>query len=113
MPLLEESVSTVHALIFEMNGHRYVRDLGSRTGTHVNGKPVHQQLLELGDELRIGDTAFQYLAEADAAAAQEDAEEDLSGTATISVAEDDVIELEPEPAPARRTAPRPSSRRPP
>src|SRR5438105_9362346 len=32
--LMEESASTAHAVLFSMNGNRYVRDLGSRTGTH-------------------------------------------------------------------------------
>ncbi len=36
----DEAVSTCHAVIFEMDGKRYVRDLGSRTGTFVNGKQV-------------------------------------------------------------------------
>jgi len=59
--LEEPAVSSTHALIFEVNGHRFIRDLGSRTGTLVNGKPVHHQPLEFGDQVRIGDTTFRYL----------------------------------------------------
>src|SRR6185295_10197129 len=58
--LLEESVSTGHAVILQMNGHRYVRDLGSRTGTYVNGVAVHQHQLNPGDAIRIGETTLTY-----------------------------------------------------
>lgn len=61
VPLEEESVSNSHALIFESNGHRFIRDLGSRTGILVNGKPVHHELLEFGDQIRIGETNFRYI----------------------------------------------------
>lgn len=66
--LPEASVSNTHALIFEINGQRFIRDLGSRTGTLVNGKPVHHQELEFGDQIRVGDTEFRYVS---AAAPQE------------------------------------------
>lgn len=62
--LPEASVSNTHCLIFEANGHRFIRDLGSRTGTLVNGKPVHHQQLEFGDEIRVGDTEFRFLSAA-------------------------------------------------
>lgn len=60
IPLIEESASTAHAVIFEMNGDRYVRDLGSRTGTFVNGVSTHQHKLTPGDTLRVGDTDIRY-----------------------------------------------------
>lgn len=66
----EAAVSNTHALIFEVNGHRFIRDLGSRTGTLLNGKPVHHQPLEFGDQIRIGDTIFQYVSAADVSADQ-------------------------------------------
>src|SRR5437763_66821 len=58
--LQEESASTSHAIIFEMDGHRYLRDLASRTGTFVNGKQVHQVELMPGDEIKVGETTMQY-----------------------------------------------------
>ena len=61
IPLLEASVSNTHALIFEVNGQHFIRDLGSRTGTLVNGKPVHHQPLDFGDEIRIGETSLRYI----------------------------------------------------
>src|SRR4051812_44712787 len=35
--LIEASVSTAHAVLFHVGGKRFIRDLGSRTGTFVNG----------------------------------------------------------------------------
>jgi pSer/pThr/pTyr-binding forkhead associated (FHA) protein len=56
----DDSVSTAHAVIFEMDGRRFVRDLGSRTGTFVNGNQVHQAELEIGDTIRIGQIDLKY-----------------------------------------------------
>ncbi|MFW5741426.1 MAG: FHA domain-containing protein, partial [Myxococcota bacterium] len=51
------SVSRIHASITHENGETYVRDLGSKNGTFVNGKQVGMQptLLRVGDLLTIGD----------------------------------------------------------
>ncbi len=82
--LIEASVSTVHAVIFEINGDRYIRDLGSRTGTHVNGEPVHQQKLQVQDKIRIGETNFRYIpGDAAETADSLDELEDLVGTAAL------------------------------
>ena len=54
------AVSTAHALIFELNGRHFVRDLGSRTGTFINGRQVHQEALDVGDMIRVGETAIRY-----------------------------------------------------
>lgn len=60
LPLAGESVSTTHALIVDLDGDHYVRDLGSRTGTFVNGEKVHQVPLAYGDVIKVGDTEFTY-----------------------------------------------------
>src|SRR5688572_2174606 len=61
IPLIEDSVSTAHAIIFEMNGKRFIRDLNSRKGTSVNGKKIDQQAeLNFGDTIRIGETDIVY-----------------------------------------------------
>lgn len=60
IPLLEESVSTAHAVILERDGKRYLRDLGSRTGTFLNGRKIHQEELRPGDVIRIGETELRY-----------------------------------------------------
>ena len=61
IPVNNASISNTHALLFEVNGQRFIRDLGSRTGTLVNGKPVHHQLLEFGDEIKIGEISCRFL----------------------------------------------------
>jgi len=59
--LMEASVSTAHAVLFHVGGKRYVRDLGSRSGTFVNGTKVHQHELTPGDTIRIGETDLRYV----------------------------------------------------
>jgi pSer/pThr/pTyr-binding forkhead associated (FHA) protein len=56
------AVSNTHAVIYECDGKRHVRDLGSRTGTQVNGTTVHHHPLELGDRITVGGTTFRYVA---------------------------------------------------
>lgn len=50
------SVSRLHATIIHREGETFIRDLGSRNGTFVNGARVHDTLvrIEVGDEVRIG-----------------------------------------------------------
>ena len=60
IPLDYDGVSNTHAIVFEANGERFIRDLGSRTGTLVNGRPIHHQLLSFGDMIRIGATEIRY-----------------------------------------------------
>lgn len=87
--LVEDSASTAHAVLFSMGGKRYVRDLGSRTGTHVNGQQVRQAEINFGDSIQIGETVMRYQAAAavDGPAAEVDELEDLVGTAPL-LAED-------------------------
>ncbi len=58
--LEDDAVSTAHAVIYERNGHRFVRDLGSRTGTILNGTAVHDAPIKFGDAIRIGTESLQY-----------------------------------------------------
>ena len=49
------TLSRHHARITVMNGEVTVEDLGSKNGTHVNGRRVDQPVaLEDGDELQVG-----------------------------------------------------------
>ena len=53
--------SARHAEVFARNGSRYVRDLGSTNGTHVDGHAlVAEHRLRPGDELRVGETELRY-----------------------------------------------------
>jgi len=54
------TVSIAHALLFELDGAHYIRDMLSRTGTHVNGAPIKQQKLNPDDHVRIGEMEFRY-----------------------------------------------------
>jgi len=85
--LLEQSVSTAHALLFDLDGRWFLRDLSSRTGTFVNGNKIHQEEVHFGDQFLIGDTTLK-LATATSAAVvpnQSDVDEleDLIGTAPL------------------------------
>lgn len=93
--LVESSVSNCHALIFEQNGARWIRDLHSRTDTFVNDKPIHQQQLELDDDIRIGETQMRYVATA-VDEAHIDELEDLVGTAKLSSDDSVHRQLEPD-----------------
>ena len=53
-------VSKAHALIFEHNGVRLIRDLASRHGTFVNGENIHEVVLRDGDLIQIGNAEFRY-----------------------------------------------------
>jgi two-component system, cell cycle response regulator len=56
-----DSVSRRHARFTFEGGRRLVTDLNSTNGTYVNDKPILTQLLENGDQVKIGDTIFKYL----------------------------------------------------
>lgn len=59
--LMEEGVSTAHAIIFECNGVHFIRDLYSRGGTFLNGKKIHQEALKFGDVVLVGETTIKYI----------------------------------------------------
>src|SRR5215216_6188231 len=62
------SVSTTHAAVYDVNGRRYIMDLGSRSGTLVNNQKTLQVELKIGDVIDIGGTEVRYTAAAGAAA---------------------------------------------
>lgn len=49
-----------HAVIFEQDGQRYIRDLRTAAGTFVNDKRIELAELKPGDVIRIGDTPLRY-----------------------------------------------------
>jgi len=56
-----DDVAPAHAVIFVMDGKRFVRDLNTPGGTFVNGEPVHQTELRPGDVLRVGSMTMEYV----------------------------------------------------
>lgn len=50
----DPDASLVHALVFHLNGHPAVCDLGSRGGTRLNDEQVELAWLNDGDDLQIG-----------------------------------------------------------
>jgi len=57
----DPSLSRQHCVIAPRNGGFEIRDLDSRNGTFVNGVPVHERVLDEGDEVRIGNSLFLFL----------------------------------------------------
>jgi pSer/pThr/pTyr-binding forkhead associated (FHA) protein/subtilisin family serine protease len=56
----DERVSRRHAHIDRRGIQFVITDCGSTNGTFVNGRPVRQQRLRDGDEIRIGDTRIHF-----------------------------------------------------
>ncbi len=56
----DPSVAPVHAILFEIDGRRYVHDFGAPGGTTVNGQPIHRTELNPGDALKIGEVGLRY-----------------------------------------------------
>ena len=52
--LADDAVSRKHVRFFSKRGRTWLRDLGSRNGTHVNGNPVELHCLREGDRLLVG-----------------------------------------------------------
>jgi pSer/pThr/pTyr-binding forkhead associated (FHA) protein len=47
-------VSRKHAEVYDWNGGLHVRDLRSMHGTKVNGSPINDQLIAIGDQIQVG-----------------------------------------------------------
>ncbi|HJX26960.1 MAG TPA: FHA domain-containing protein, partial [Thermoanaerobaculia bacterium] len=56
LQVLDPAASRRHCQIVPAEGGFIVRDLGSRQGTFVNGRPVHEHLLRDGDLVAVGET---------------------------------------------------------
>jgi hypothetical protein len=54
--LHDPDVSSHHAEILVTADHFVLRDLASTNGTFLNGERIHEALLYLGDEIRLGST---------------------------------------------------------
>jgi len=54
--VMDQGVSRRHAEILRIGEMFFIRDLESRNGTFVNEKPVKEEILRVGDQVRIGST---------------------------------------------------------
>src|SRR5437764_6377136 len=54
--ILDQGISRRHAEIFRIGEMYFIRDLGSRNGTFVNEEKISEELLRVGDEVKIGST---------------------------------------------------------
>ena len=56
----DPSVAPVHAIVFQLAGTRYVRELGKPGRTLLNGRAIHQHALTPGDEIGPGSVRLRY-----------------------------------------------------
>jgi adenylate cyclase len=69
--VLDRIVSKEHARITRgPNGAHMIRDAGSLNGTYVNGERITERVLAEGDQIHMGNSAFQYVADPQTALAQ-------------------------------------------
>jgi hypothetical protein len=60
--LTDQAVSRNHAQIRESHGHFTLSDVGSRTGTLLNGRKIRaSQVLQNNDEITLGDTVLRFV----------------------------------------------------
>jgi pSer/pThr/pTyr-binding forkhead associated (FHA) protein len=56
--ILDPSVSSRHCLLFSKGGKFYLKDLGSKNGTFINGEPIVLAPIKDGDLITIGEKKF-------------------------------------------------------
>lgn len=56
LQILDQGISRRHAEIFRIGEMFFIRDLGSRNGSYVNEEKITEELLRVGDEIKIGST---------------------------------------------------------
>jgi hypothetical protein len=56
----DKAIAPQHFSLMQQGGHYVLADLGSATGTRVNGRPVRSRALRSGDLLSLGNTTMQY-----------------------------------------------------
>jgi len=77
--LFDTAASRNHAEVFLIGEMCFARDLGSRNSTFVNEEKIEEELLRVGDKIRIGSTVLVF--EDEEAAEAEDGEEKVSNVA--------------------------------
>src|SRR4029453_998777 len=54
--ILDQGVSRRHAEVIRIGEMYFIKDLESRNGTFVNDKQISEELLRIGDQIRIGNS---------------------------------------------------------
>jgi pSer/pThr/pTyr-binding forkhead associated (FHA) protein len=84
----DAGVSEAHAVIFECDGRWNIRDLGSRTGTVVNGNPIARpQRLNFGDRIVVGSNTILFQPAASRAIEEQPIESDTLRLSDSGIAE--------------------------
>ncbi len=110
--IMDQGVSRRHAEIFRIGEMFFIRDLESRNGTFVNEKTISEELLRVGDQVRIGNTVLVFEDKqahlrdssrilADDAPHAESAQPAVSPSATIRLSTTITGRSKPEPAPTQ------------
>lgn len=56
--ILDQGASRRHSEVFRVGEMCFIRDLESKNGTFVNDERISEELLQVGDKIRIGNTIF-------------------------------------------------------
>ncbi|MCU0723536.1 MAG: FHA domain-containing protein, partial [Planctomycetes bacterium] len=56
--ILDQGASRRHAEVFRIGEMVFIRDLSSKNGTFVNDERIQEELLQIGDKIKIGTTLF-------------------------------------------------------
>lgn len=60
--LKDNFTSQDHAMIYQQDGHFWIRDLDSLNGTFINGQRIFEPIiLSKGDQVKIGGVTFQFV----------------------------------------------------
>ncbi len=62
IPLRDNKASRQHSIIYRKDDRYFIKDLGSRNGTLVNGKRVPKKELVTGDKITVGQTILLFQA---------------------------------------------------
>ncbi len=95
----DTSVSQRHCQIVSQDGRFLLTDLGSTSGTFVNGIPVNQRLLASGDQIAIGSSLFCFQVEGSPASASNPVELDETAAGSgkeQQLSQEELLYLHPE-----------------
>ena len=56
----DDAIEPRHALIHNRGGRFEIEDCGTPDGTYVNGIPIKNQLLHVGDQIVLGKTVLEF-----------------------------------------------------